>query len=40
VLGYGAVKIARIDTLHADGGRRTFDYVRITTDDGLVGWSE
>jgi L-alanine-DL-glutamate epimerase-like enolase superfamily enzyme len=34
------VKIARIDTLHADGGRRTFDYVRITTDDGLVGWSE
>jgi L-alanine-DL-glutamate epimerase-like enolase superfamily enzyme len=34
------VKIARVDTLHADGGRRAFDYVKVTTDDGLVGWSE
>ena len=29
-----------LETLHADGGRRAFDFVKVTTDDGLVGWSE
>jgi hypothetical protein len=34
------VKIAKIKCLHADAGRRKFDFLKITTDDGLVGWSE
>ncbi|MDQ3810515.1 MAG: mandelate racemase/muconate lactonizing enzyme family protein [Chloroflexota bacterium] len=32
--------IERIDTLQADAGGRTFDYLKITADNGLVGWSE
>ncbi|HXI15829.1 MAG TPA: mandelate racemase/muconate lactonizing enzyme family protein, partial [Chloroflexota bacterium] len=35
-----AMKIAQIESLHADAGWRTYDYLKITTDDGLVGWSE
>jgi L-alanine-DL-glutamate epimerase-like enolase superfamily enzyme len=34
------MRIARIDSLHADGGFRSFDYLRIETDTGLVGWAE
>ena len=34
------MKIARIETLHADGGWRPWTFVRIETDDGLVGWGE
>ena len=34
------MKIAQIETLHADGGWRNFDFVKLTTDTGLVGWSE
>ena len=34
------VKITAIESLHADGGGRVFDFLKITTDDGLVGWSE
>jgi L-alanine-DL-glutamate epimerase-like enolase superfamily enzyme len=34
------VKIDRIECLAADGGWRTFDFVKITLSDGLVGWSE
>src|SRR5579859_5008922 len=34
------MKIAQIESLHADGGGRAFDFLKITTDDGLVGWSE
>ena len=34
------MKIAKIESLHADAGQRNFDFVKITTDDGLVGWSE
>jgi L-alanine-DL-glutamate epimerase-like enolase superfamily enzyme len=34
------VKIAEIKSLHADGGGRAFDFLKISTDDGLVGWSE
>ncbi|HXH82258.1 MAG TPA: mandelate racemase/muconate lactonizing enzyme family protein, partial [Candidatus Tectomicrobia bacterium] len=34
------MKIARVEHLHADAGQRTFDFLKITTDDGLVGWSE
>jgi galactonate dehydratase len=34
------VKIASIETLQADAGYRTACYVKLTTDDGLTGWSE
>jgi len=34
------MKIARIEDLHCDAGWRVFSFVKITTDDGLVGWSE
>src|SRR4051812_7243884 len=34
------MKIAKIEDLHADGGWRTFSFLKLTTDEGLVGWSE
>ena len=34
------MKIAHIDSLHCDAGWRTFSFLKITTDDGLAGWSE
>ena len=34
------MKIAGVESLHADAGGRAFDFLKITTDDGLVGWSE
>jgi len=34
------VKIAAIESRHADAGQRVFDFLKITTDEGLVGWSE
>ena len=34
------MKIASIEDLHGDAGWRTFSFLKITTDDGLVGWSE
>jgi L-alanine-DL-glutamate epimerase-like enolase superfamily enzyme len=34
------VKIAKIETLRADAGWRLFSFCKITTNDGLVGWSE
>jgi galactonate dehydratase len=34
------MKIAKIEDLHADAGWRTFSFLKITTDDGLIGWSE
>ena len=34
------MKIARVESLHADAGPRNFDFLKVTTDDGLVGWSE
>src|SRR3990172_6959782 len=35
-----AMKIARIEALHCDGGWRPWTFVRVETDDGLVGWGE
>jgi galactonate dehydratase len=32
--------VTDLRTLHADGGWRTISYLRLETDDGLVGWSE
>lgn len=34
------MKIANIDDLHADAGWRNVSFVKITTEDGLTGWSE
>jgi galactonate dehydratase len=34
------MKIAEVGSLHADAGWRTYDFLKVTTDDGLVGWSE
>ncbi len=34
------MKIVRIEDLHADGGWRNFSFLKLVTDDGLVGWSE
>ena len=34
------MKIQQMESLHADAGWRTFDFLKVTTDDGLVGWSE
>ena len=34
------MKILAIDTLHCDAGWRNFSYVKITTDEDIVGYSE
>jgi galactonate dehydratase len=34
------MKIAKVEDLHADAGWRTFSFLKVSTDDGLVGWSE
>lgn len=34
------MKIVKAEDLHADGGWRTFSFLKLTTDEGLVGWSE
>ena len=34
------MKIRKIDTFHVDAGWRPWSFVKITTDEGLVGWSE
>jgi L-alanine-DL-glutamate epimerase-like enolase superfamily enzyme len=34
------MRITDIRTLHADGGMRLCSYVKVTTDEGLTGWSE
>jgi len=34
------MRIAKIEDLHCDAGWRTWSYLKFTTDDGVVGWSE
>ena len=34
------MKITALDCLHADAGHRNFDFLKVTTDEGMVGWSE
>jgi galactonate dehydratase len=34
------VKISKLEVLQADAGWRLFSFVKITTDSGIVGWSE
>ncbi len=34
------MRIRTVETMQADAGWRIFSYLKITTDDGIVGWSE
>ena len=34
------MKIVKLEDFHADGGWRTLSFLKLTTDEGLVGWSE
>ena len=34
------MRIANLETFHADGGWRVFSYLKLTTDEGLIGWAE
>ena len=34
------MKVTRIETLHCDAGWRNYSFVKLTTDEGIVGWSE
>jgi L-alanine-DL-glutamate epimerase-like enolase superfamily enzyme len=34
------MRIGRVQTFHCDGGWRPWTFVRVETDDGLVGWGE
>jgi L-alanine-DL-glutamate epimerase-like enolase superfamily enzyme len=34
------MKITRLECLHADAGPRSFDFLKVSTDEGLIGWSE
>ncbi len=34
------MRIAKIEDLHCNAGWRDFSFLKITTDDGIVGWSE
>ena len=34
------MKITSIEDLHCDAGWRDFSFLKVTTDNGLVGWSE
>ena len=34
------MKIVKLEDFHADGGWDTYSFLKITTDEGLAGWSE
>jgi L-alanine-DL-glutamate epimerase-like enolase superfamily enzyme len=34
------MKITGVESLHADAGWRNLDFLKISTDEGIVGWSE
>ena len=34
------MKVTRFETFRCDAGWRTFSFLKIMTDEGLVGWSE
>ena len=34
------MKIVNIEDLHCNAGWRDFSFLKITTDEGLIGWSE
>src|SRR5262249_31722994 len=35
-----AMKVVKLEDFHADGGWDTYSFLKITTDEGLAGWSE
>jgi galactonate dehydratase len=34
------MKIVKVEDLHCDAGWRVNSFLKITTDEGIVGWSE
>jgi L-alanine-DL-glutamate epimerase-like enolase superfamily enzyme len=34
------MKIVKLEDFHADGGWDTYSFLKITTDEGIIGWSE
>ena len=34
------MRITKLETLHCDAGWRVNSFLKITTDEGIVGWSE
>ena len=34
------MKVTRIESLHCDAGWRNFSFLKVSTDSGIVGWSE
>src|SRR5262249_28502085 len=38
--GRKRMKVTGIETLHCDAGWRNYSFVKLTTDEGIVGWSE
>jgi L-alanine-DL-glutamate epimerase-like enolase superfamily enzyme len=34
------MKVSKLEDFHADGGWDTYSFLKITTDEGLAGWSE
>src|SRR6266576_7334361 len=36
----GKMKIAKLEDFHVDCGWEDYSFLKITTDEGLVGWSE
>src|ERR1700744_5488958 len=34
------MKITQVETMQADAGWRMFSFLKITTNDGIIGWSE
>ena len=34
------MRITNLECLHADAGFRNFDFLKLSTDEGIVGWSE
>ena len=36
----GGMKIVKLEDFHADGGWDTYSFLKITTDEGVTGWSE
>ena len=39
-MGGRPVKVDKIETLSCDAGWRNYHFVKLTTRDGVVGWSE
>ena len=38
--GMSVARVELVETLHCDAGWRNYHFVKLQTDDGVVGWSE